>query len=278
MKQPIFRVEKFTPDSARKILDANNTFNRPVNGTRVTVYAAEMSAGKWMMTGESIKFADTGKLLDGQHRLLAIIKCGKSIELPVVRGLDPETFKAIDTGKERSKIDVLALNGCDPETSRLVATAAHLAITYAADGTPKSSFGHNQIAAKQLQLTNEGVVAFVDKNPAIVEAARFLMDNRKKGMLVSAGILTWVLYECRKVDVTEAELFILDIICGSMLQAQDPVAVLRDGLISAQKSVRQWPRITVMAGIVTAWNRRRQGKKSIRSVFRNDTETFPKFK
>lgn len=67
-------VVEITPELARQLL-SNNKINRKIKPTIVERYAEQMEAGEWKFTGDTIKVDGEGMLLDGQHRLLAIIKC-----------------------------------------------------------------------------------------------------------------------------------------------------------------------------------------------------------
>ena len=80
------RVETITPQLAEIYL-GKNTHNRNIRKPVVGKYANDMENGFWNFDGAPIRFADDGTLLDGQHRLHAIIKSNKAIDLLVVRGL-----------------------------------------------------------------------------------------------------------------------------------------------------------------------------------------------
>ena len=62
-----------TPNEASKYL-ANNPANRKINESVVRAMAEDMKAGRWMQTHQGIAISKTGRLLDGQHRLSAVIK------------------------------------------------------------------------------------------------------------------------------------------------------------------------------------------------------------
>ena len=63
-----------TPKLAKELLLKNNS-NRRITKSFVTTYANDMREGRWKgNTAEFIKIADDGDILDGQHRLLAIIE------------------------------------------------------------------------------------------------------------------------------------------------------------------------------------------------------------
>ena len=81
-------IVRVTPALATEWLEGNVALNRRLIPNLVTFYAAEMRAGKWRVNGESIKFSKSGALMDGQHRLHAIIKVNQSIPMVVVRELD----------------------------------------------------------------------------------------------------------------------------------------------------------------------------------------------
>ncbi len=69
------QIKKISPKIAQGFLDAN-TDNRKVSHLHVSQLAAEMTKGRWIENGVSIIFDETQqRLIDGQHRLYAIIKC-----------------------------------------------------------------------------------------------------------------------------------------------------------------------------------------------------------
>lgn len=103
-------IETITPQLAKDIL-ANNRSNRSVNSTIVAHYADAISRGQWELNGESIKIAHDGRLLDGQHRLMAVIKSGIPIQTLVIRGLSPEVFDTLDQGRARTGGDLLSSMG-----------------------------------------------------------------------------------------------------------------------------------------------------------------------
>ena len=126
-------IEEINADLAARFL-AKNSQNRPVNALRVKTYAHQMSEGRWQLTGEGIQLSSDGKLLDGQHRLMAIQRVGEtqpefSLPLLVVRGVSAEAFGVIGQGKVRSLADALHIAG-HVSTNRLAATVTmHLKIT-----------------------------------------------------------------------------------------------------------------------------------------------------
>lgn len=104
------KVETITPDIAKTML-GENVNNRRISHDNVNMFAREMRNGEWRFNGEAIKFSKDGRLLDGQHRLLAVIAADKPLTTLVIRGLEDETQQTMDSGKTRTLGDVLTLRG-----------------------------------------------------------------------------------------------------------------------------------------------------------------------
>jgi len=104
------QLVKVTPELAENYLKFN-VKNRKVSDKQLYILVKEMKNNNFLENGESIVFDKYGELKDGQHRLLAIVKSGKSYHIPVVRGVEPVSMATYDTGKNRSAGDVLTLNG-----------------------------------------------------------------------------------------------------------------------------------------------------------------------
>ncbi len=105
---------KMTVERAKQLLE-NNDHNRKITQSRVLEYAKEMTNGLWLYNGESIIVSESGKLLDGQHRLLAIIESGVEIDIELVENVPDsdggvDTFLTINT-KNRSNVDALTIAG-----------------------------------------------------------------------------------------------------------------------------------------------------------------------
>lgn len=75
-------ISTITPDEARLILMGNRN-NRNPNLQRVSEYARQIRAGEWQDVHQGILLGKNGELIDGQHRLLAIIKANIPARLVV---------------------------------------------------------------------------------------------------------------------------------------------------------------------------------------------------
>lgn len=106
-------IETITPEMALNYLKRNNS-NRPISKSKVDLYAYVMSHGAWQLNGETIVFDVDGNLKNGQHRLLAIIKCGKPIKFVVVRDISKKA-NIYDRGRSRSATDSMVIGGMSKE-------------------------------------------------------------------------------------------------------------------------------------------------------------------
>jgi hypothetical protein len=116
------KVMSVTPAMARAWLE-RNTINRPLRRSAVSGMKAAYVRGEHKLTHQGIAFADSGELLDGQHRLSAIAEMPESfsVKIMVTSGLDRDAFEGIDIGIRRSPADVLRM------PQGLVGTARYLA-------------------------------------------------------------------------------------------------------------------------------------------------------
>ncbi len=97
-----------TPEMARQYL-AFNEQNRRVRAGWVNYLAYTIRSGEWKPTHQGIAFSESGRLLDGQHRMLAIVKADIPVNIMVTYGLPDDAFAAIDNGIKRTDGDLTRL-------------------------------------------------------------------------------------------------------------------------------------------------------------------------
>lgn len=101
-------VEMITPKQAEKYLQFN-TCNRPLRKLLVTNYSNDMKNNNWRLTHQGIAFNCDGTLLDGQHRLAAVVESGVTVQMLVVRGVESRSQLVMDDHAKRSAGDALSL-------------------------------------------------------------------------------------------------------------------------------------------------------------------------
>lgn len=125
-------VERITPSIAAEYLKKNMPLNRRINSSRVETYADDIRRGGWKLNGESICFNEKGELIDGQHRLLAIIKAGVPAEISVIRGVGND-IALFDRGANRTETQILRMRNdvaFKPSSSIIASIKLYLSITY----------------------------------------------------------------------------------------------------------------------------------------------------
>lgn len=185
--------ETITSAIAAKYLEANS-HNRPLRQATVRNYVDEILLGQWLFNGETIKFDWNGVLCDGQHRLAAVVQAKRAIDTYVVRGLDPEAFKTIDTGKARSSGELLAMRGIRSPIA--VATAYRALYRYLGRGRNKA------------RISNTQLLEIVDDFPDLVDRAYECMVKPLDAKLYALSTRIFFYYVASSIDAELAVEFL----------------------------------------------------------------------
>ena len=156
-------AEGITAEVAKHILANFNDKNRRMNPGKVRKFLRAMKNGQWRITNQGIAFDEKGNLIDGQHRLKALLEYGEeknpddlsqtSLEMLVVRGLPAETQHVIDKGTNRSLKDTATIaghiGGNDREGRKALALVqAHCAKTKTGNGRSDDLATHEDVLNK----------------------------------------------------------------------------------------------------------------------------------
>ena len=95
-------VRIISPEDAEELLRKQSVHNRRVRQNVVNELVFLMETGSFKLTHQGIAIDWNGMLVDGQHRLRAIIKYGKPVQMLVSTAVDPELYKVIDRGARRT--------------------------------------------------------------------------------------------------------------------------------------------------------------------------------
>lgn len=118
-------LEHISPETAAEYLK-HNVKNRKPRPRQVEILKRDMVADAWRLTHQGIAFGESGALghsplLDGQHRLLAIVASGRTIPCLVFRGLPDNAQETTDMGQARSLAENLQLYDGEKNVNVLVA-------------------------------------------------------------------------------------------------------------------------------------------------------------
>lgn len=246
-------------DKAIKMLE-QNTNNRPLNEWHVQNLAAQMVSGAWKFNGDAIRMDVDGRILDGQHRLWAIVNSNTKHRMLVITGLDREVFSTIDTGRKRGARDVLAIAGY-VNGNQLGAVARLVAVS----GLSSDWNGHRRYADRTVP-TNDEILRTVEQNPRLVDAVRRVgtSDFKLVSKYTTKTIVGFVYYWLTEIDFDEAEEFFARLEYAENLSRKDPESLFRKRVMESS-DVRSKTSLGVhrvkMALMFKAWNMRREGKK-----------------
>lgn len=241
---PFTVMENVDPTTAAKWLE-RNVRNRHLRRSIVARYARDMAAGNWRVTGESIKFANNGDLLDGQHRLAAIVESGVTVGMFVTRNLDNDAQVAMDSGTRRTASDAFSLIG-GKNTALATATARlALGMELALDGG-------------KYNATHAEILTFIGANPDLRDAVDFAQAifRRTDCLPTVVAYTTWRL---ARIDATEAERFWIDAADKVGLTPGDPVLALTNRLAEARRKRERVGHTELVSAVFRAWNARRDG-------------------
>lgn len=256
------KLVKITPKYAMQLL-ASNISNRKLSAGHVTNLAAAMSRGEWQLNGESIKIAECGTLLDGQHRLSAIVKNASPIEMFVVSGLPLESFHTINVGaKARTASDVLSISG-EKSHAELAAGARTFKAWEINKSAPKF---------KASGITVAEIEDVIKRNPDIRIYASYKKKELKK--MLGGGTLCFLGYVFHNVNFDNAESFFSGLANGVGLDSGSPVLILRDRLMVNSLSHAKLTREAVIALSIKAFNAHNLNRK-VGALRYSENEKFP---
>ncbi|MFC7552448.1 hypothetical protein ACFQU7_09530 [Pseudoroseomonas wenyumeiae] len=95
------QIESIDPATAGTYLVTGHPARQPI-ASLVEALSGDIARGRWMPNAQPICFTRDGYLADGQHRLLAVIAAGRTIEVPVIRGLPDAACASYDIQPRRA--------------------------------------------------------------------------------------------------------------------------------------------------------------------------------
>lgn len=116
-------VEVITPAIAKDMLE-HNPNNRKIKPHIVSSIAESIRAGRFTFTNASIGFDTDGNLIDGQHRLSAIVAADTPIAMVVVYGANQSPY--LDRGARRTIKDNLTIVNGKPYETAVISAINHM--------------------------------------------------------------------------------------------------------------------------------------------------------
>lgn len=263
-------IVTITPDMARLWLD-RNVKNRKKRRDGIEAYARDIRSGNWLVTGDSVKFDWFGNVIDGQHRLEAIVLANRAIQTVVVWGVDPKAQDRVDTGIIRQFRDQLALRNI--KHSDIIAPMLRRVILWDEPYGERVQFNRNRVTAAELEA------AFVKRQADVEECAAFVAPLSKDSG-ISASLLAFIFWILRQANDTEAREFIRKMSTGADIGEKDPIMILRKRIPKHKKDSRATiAQAQILWLAMFAWNAWMEEREVTRLLLPGmSNETFPRLR
>lgn len=243
-------IEHITPDDALEYLKVNEG-NRGIKTRKLTAFIRDMKSRDWLWNGETIKFDRDGKLIDGQHRLKAIVESGQPQWMLVVYNVERDAQSTIDTGTARTFGDTLRMRGYR-DANLLAGTARMLWLWETGERNFRSS-RHTPSIAELSRVIEEH-----PKLPDLARKARILTQNT----VLTPSVCGLTMYLLSELNSDDAEDFFTKLRTGADLPEDHPVLALRralERLSGTSRGNTAYMLDMQIAYVFKAWNRYRAG-------------------
>lgn len=214
-------TETITPTVAAEYLAKNHPKNRPIRPHRVKGLVEDLQKGRWQLTHQGIAFDDEGRLIDGQHRLTAIIAAGVSAPMMVTRGLDISTFAVLDQGGARSAADVMCLS------NRYVASLR----CYVGLETYNPNFAHLHVSDLE-ERAQRGL-------DDLTRTIQSIKGGRTSGQFFTGAVFAALAY-ARPIAQQAVEDFAEQVRSGELLSRTDPAYRFREWMQTKSRGAPPW--------------------------------------
>jgi hypothetical protein len=246
------RIERIliTPEIATQLL-TKNIGNRPMSEKHVVFIKNEMDKDLYKETGDTIQISINNKLLDGQHRLEAIRRSGKSYWQNIAYDVPDDAFYVLDTGRPRSNGDILSISGIKNGT--LISSAISFIKTL-----QKEANDFNKSARENA----EEKIKFFNDNPEIGEIAIYCNRIYRKTKWISPSILTAIYFVLAKKGHPENIIsnFFNMYETGLDLTESSPAYHLRNKLIKDSINKTKYRIVDKVKLFIVCWNLYIKGK------------------
>ncbi len=260
------KIEIVTPQQASSWL-SNNPDNRKPSMSHVERLTQDMINGLFVFNGESIILDEDGALMDGQHRLMAIVASKTAQKMLVVKGVPRSTMRTIDRGEARTVADWLKIRGYSNYTT--CGHAAHNLHIFEVGSLHRSG-----ATGKFHPADADSVLA---RHPGLVDSVTFAISLKEMMGLVykSVGTVAFLHYIFSRVDAQKANEFFTKLATGANLDKDSALWHLRNRLIADNQDKRKkMPPTVRMAFILKAWSFFSKGR-AIKRLQYSEEETFP---
>jgi hypothetical protein len=244
-----------SPKLANHLLNNHYRQNRKVKKKVVEKYARDMKSGQWLFTGESIGIDIEGKILDGQHRLMAIRQADINMELPFAFGLPVKAMRAMDSGSSRSYSDYLTITQSKKLSNALATAIRYMTIW---------DLGPKDFSSNLKRAMGFSPAELDDCFARHRDIEKFVSDPifDKGWVKKNRSIFGFVYYLLHRNCPEESKAFFEGLATGANLSSSSPILLLRERLTAVKNGRLEPIRTDLKFYLLSkAWNNFLEGKE-----------------
>lgn len=238
---------RISPPLARRLIELNSENNRNLLVRTKERYARDMRNGKWReKTGQVITIDTNGRIINGQHRLHAIVESGVTLRFDLCFGVEPQDIVVIDALKARDTNAIIRVAG-GRDLSGVGAIVRWLL-----------SWERGQYTGTSGNFTPTPIEIYerVEAEPDVFAAAAARGKDAQNRNLAPNRVAGMAYYLFRAIDIPEADDFFDQFVSG-IYNTSDPdtsaIYRLREKML--RRRALKLDSATQLALIITAWNR-----------------------
>lgn len=202
---PTTALITITPEMAKDMLKRNCDLNRTLNQRDVATIAADIIGGNWrVMRNQPLVFTKDGILLDGQHRLHAVVLANKSVRAWIHCDASMDDFYYMDGGSSRKVQDFIK----DLPYRKELASITRSIIIVESGGLLRTAMG-NVKANKEIGVAGRAsrtmIREYIEKNSSelitcIEYAQKIMAQLYGKGSKKETSMFIWVVRKVGRDD------------------------------------------------------------------------------
>ena len=248
-------IETVTPELAQEWLEGN-VDNRRLRDTRVLNLAGILQRGEWELTDSAIVFDDQGVLINGQHRLTAIVVAGIPARILVLRGVPAKAQEVMDQGLGRNLGDQLHRRGVAYST--IIASA--LQWLYRINFIEETGNVHYPDPSFRPSLRQ--LLALYDQHTELPDRVTSL-NKLRYYLKIRQGPTLAIQDRLLNIDASDTDIFFKSWEEGTGLAKTDPIWRLREWCLQdarTRTTQGRAPDYRYVAYVFKAWNHWREGQ------------------
>lgn len=247
-----------TPAMAARWMTLNQG-NRKPSRAKVRRFADVIRQGKWTENGETVKFSTSGRLLDGQSRLRAIIEANTPATLEIRFGISDAAQRTMDAGETRRATHALEMLGY--QNAHVLSPALRFVFQMEGGGIRKGG----STSGRQSVMENLAVPALIKRHEALTKSVEWaIAQGQTLRKLLPFSEAAFFHYVFAGAGVELRDSFFAGLVpqkfarlSGKNLKDDSPMGLLRNRLVAnvgGKISASARVKITVKAW--NAWSQR----------------------